>query len=360
MAFLKNVWYCAGWAEELNDGQHVGRRLLGDNILLFRRESDGKAAAMGNVCPHRFASLSLGPRTGDVFACPYHGLQFNADGECVKNPNKGGQIPKACNVPVYPLEEKWQALWIWMGDPAKADPDLIPDFSMQVEREGWSVVRGHHVTNAHYELVVDNLMDRTHVQFMHPLLQHQGELPDNFETVQSMEQQGDLIWDYHAELNQPPYPLLAALWPDAPKEGIESYFDVRWEAPGNMLLNSGTVIMGTNRQEGAHQPMANLITPVDENSTHYFWSQARDKNINNPEIDEKIKMGVGHTFQNEDGLIVADCAANMGSQDLLAHSPVLLASDVSAIRARRILKRLIDEELAELAGSSETLAVQNA
>ncbi|MFK7734004.1 MAG: hypothetical protein AB8B48_20455, partial [Pseudomonadales bacterium] len=106
------------------------------------------------------------------------------------------------------------------------------------------------------------------------------------------------------------------------------------------------------RQEGAHQPMANLITPEDESNTHYFWSQSRDKNIDNPEIDEKIKMGVGHTFKNEDGLIVADCAANMQSTDLLSHNPVLLSTDASAIRARRILKRLIDEEQAELAGKN--------
>lgn len=349
MPFLKNVWYCAGWADELDGGEHIGRKILGENVLLFRREEDEKVAAIGNVCPHRFASLSLGSRTGDVFACPYHGLEFNSDGECVKNPNGDGRIPKACSVPVYPIEEKWQALWIWMGDPAKADADLIPDFSMQVEGEGRSVVRGHHVTEAHYELVVDNLMDRTHVQFMHPLLKYQGEVPDNFKTVQGMEQKGDMIWDYHSDQNHPPYALLAPLWPEAPSEGLESYFDVRWEAPGNMLLNSGTVVMGTNREEGAHQPMANLITPEDENNTHYFWSQSRDKNIDNPEIDEKIRMGVGHTFQNEDGLIVADCAANMQSEDLLAHNPVLLSTDASAIRARRILKRMIDEEQAELA-----------
>lgn len=346
MVYLRNTWYCAGWAAEIEDNKHYGRKILGENILFFRKEEDGTPAAIGNVCPHRFASLSAGPRNGDVFACPYHGLEFNAEGKCVHNPNEGGVIPRACKVPSYPLVEKWQALWIWMGDSEKADPALIPDFSMQVEKEGWSVVRGHYTTNAYYELVVDNLMDRTHVQYLHPLLRHMTKTPENFEVVQSVEQNGDTVWDYHQELNTPHYPLLKALWPDAPPN-ISNYFDVRWTAPGNMLLNSGTVEMGTERKIGSHTPMANLVTPLDENNTHYFWSQARDKNINNPEIDKKIQMGVGHTFEHEDGAMVAMCRSNMGTHDLMALSPVLLPSDAGAVRVRRILKRLIEEEQTE-------------
>jgi vanillate O-demethylase monooxygenase subunit len=253
------------------------------------------------------------------------------------------------------MVERWHALWIWMGDPEKADPDLIPDFSTQIKRDGWARVWGHHITDANYELVVDNLMDRTHVQFMHPLLFIGHDLPDNFERVQSVEVENDVIWDYHCEINTPHYPLLKALWPEAPDEGLESYFDVRWEAPGNMLLDSGTVVIGTDRKEGAHQPMANLITPQDENSTHYFWSQARSKNVDNPEVDEKVKMGVTNTFRNEDGKIVADAAANMaamGSSDLMELKPVLLVTDSSAIRARRILAAKIKAEQEEMAANA--------
>lgn len=358
MAFLKNAWYCAAWAEEFEEEDlsrdhqdRIARKILGKSVLLFRKE-DGEVAAIGNACPHRFAPLDKGIRKGDVFACPYHGLEFNADGDCVHNPNEGGVIPKACKVPSYPIVERWAAIWIWMGDPAKADPDRIPDFSMQMEKEGWAVVRGHHETSAPYELVVDNLLDRTHVDFLHPLLQKLKDLPDNFERIQSVEQIGDMVWDYHCEINAPHYPLLAALWPDAP-ELTESYFDVRWEAPCNMLLNSGTVEVGTNRKVGAHMPMANLITPADEQSTHYFWSMARDQNIVRAEMNEMIKAGVAHTFANEDGEMVAACRELMGTDDLMKLNPVMLPGDAGAIRARRILRSMIAAEQAEEAAAAD-------
>lgn len=56
MAFLKNCWYCAGWAYELEEEGHFARKFLGESVLVFRKE-DGEVAAMSNVCPHRFAPL---------------------------------------------------------------------------------------------------------------------------------------------------------------------------------------------------------------------------------------------------------------------------------------------------------------
>lgn len=351
MPFLKNVWYCVAWAEEFDQKEMFDREILGESVLLFRKE-DGTPVAMGNICPHRFAPLSHGRRLGDNVSCPYHGLEFNTDGECVRNPNgdksivTDAAVPKACSVPTYPLVERWEAMWIWMGDPAKADPELIPDFSMCVEREGVAVVRGQHTVEGHYELVVDNLMDRTHVQFLHPLLDLGEDMPEGFERVYSMEQIGDVIWDYHCELNSPKLPLLSALWPDAP-DVVENYFNVRWEAPGNMLLDAGVVVMDSDRKEGSHSPGANLITPANENQTHYFWNNCRDKNIESEEASQKLKMGIGGTFENEDGRMVGLVSKYMKTNDLLSLNPVLLPSDGAAIRARRVMAQKIAAEQAE-------------
>jgi len=186
MPFLMNTWYCAGWGNELGPDDLVGRKLLGESVLLYRTE-DGVAHAIGNACPHRFAPLSMGKKVGDSVACPYHGLQFNSEGECTLNPFSD-TIPAAAKVAKYTLVERWQALWIWMGDQDKADPDLIPDFSMVEPEEGFGWVNGSHEVAAHYELVVDNLLDRSHVQFMHPLLIHNGaEIEPTYEDVQLVE-----------------------------------------------------------------------------------------------------------------------------------------------------------------------------
>ncbi len=216
MSFLMNTWYCAGWAHELDDQKLLGRKILGRHVLMFRK-LDGGVVAMSDACPHRFAPLHLGKRTGDTVACPYHGLEFGPSGECTRNPHGDGKIPKACKVDGYPLVERWHALWIWMGDAAKADPARIPDFLMTEPREGRSVVYGYHETEANHQLVIDNLLDRSHVQCMHPHLWAGPNLPPDYKDVRSMEVKGDVIWDYHCQLNSPKFPLMAALWPDAPE-----------------------------------------------------------------------------------------------------------------------------------------------
>lgn len=342
MPFLRNTWYCAAWATELHEQEMFARKLLGENILFLRKEN-GDVAAMSNACPHRFAPLHKGIRTGDTVACPYHGLQFNTEGACILNPNEGGKIPQAATLTTYPAVEKWGAIWVWMGNASNADEATIPDFSLQDEREGWSTVRGMEPVAANYKLVVDNLMDRTHIQFMHPQLAFNGELPKNFERRQSFEQIGDEVWDYHEELNSPKYPFLQQSWPDAP-DNIMSHLDVRWSAPGNMLLDAGTVVMGTDRKVGVKTPMAHIVTPADETSSYYFWSQTRNKNTNNPEVDEKIKHAISSTIRLEDGEMVADCVEMMGTHDLMSKKPVLLETDAAAMRVRRVLDKLITEE----------------
>ena len=360
MAFLKNVWYCAGFSNEIEGDAFLGRKLVGEHVLMYRTE-EGKLVAMSNVCPHRFAPLSEGRRYGDNVSCPYHGLEFNSEGQCVRNPNgdKGPntdiKAPKVARLKTYPIKERWGIMFIWMGKPEKADPALIPDFSMTEERPGYRTVSGFHKLDAHYELAVDNLMDRTHVQFLHPLLDLGTEFRDDFQRVYSTEQNGDEIWDYHCEINAPRMPITALLWPEAP-EVMEYYFDVRWNAPSHMLLDAGSVAPNTNRQVGSRTPGANMVTPIDEKSCYYFWNNCRNMNIDNEEIDAGLKNGITNTFANEDGRMVAWCQEMMdGETDLLAMKPLLLVTDEAAVRARRIIASKLNEEAEEEAAENASL-----
>lgn len=344
MAFLMNTWYCAGWAHELEAENMIARKILGQSVLMYRK-LDGVPVAINNRCPHRFAPLNQGERVGDSVACPYHGLEFGPTGECTRNPHGDCKIPKAARVPAYQLVERWGALWIWMGDADKADPAQIPDFSATVPREGWSTVYGHHTVAAEYQLVVDNLLDRSHVQYLHPILKVGANKPEGYTDEQRTEQIDDVVWDFHSQKPCVKVPFLAVVWPDAP-EFTEHYFNLRWEAPGNMLLDSGIVALDSDRKIGAHLPMANLVTPADENLTHYFWNQARDVQVGNKMVDEKVKMGVSKTFAEEDGKMVVDCLELMGTSDLFSLNPVLLPGDAASVRARRIMKARIQAEAA--------------
>src|SRR3546814_11561118 len=110
--YLRNAWYAAAWSEEIG-GTPLGRTFLEQPVVLFR-ETDGTTVALADRCPHRFAPLSKGKLVGNAIECPYHGLRFGADGQCVHNYH--GPVTKAASVHRYPVMECYGLAWIWMGD----------------------------------------------------------------------------------------------------------------------------------------------------------------------------------------------------------------------------------------------------
>src|SRR3546814_17286100 len=91
MAFIKNAWYVAALATEVGPQDLFHRKLLGDSVLLYRKQ-DGQAVAMRDRCPHRFATLHLGKRDGDQVVCGYHALKFACTGKCTHKPHRDGKI----------------------------------------------------------------------------------------------------------------------------------------------------------------------------------------------------------------------------------------------------------------------------
>src|ERR687897_740961 len=64
-------------------------------------------------------------------------------------------------VRAYPVHERHRFAWVWAGDPALADPDLIPDLNWNDDPE-WTGDGKLIQLRCNYKLVVDNLMDLTH------------------------------------------------------------------------------------------------------------------------------------------------------------------------------------------------------
>ena len=120
--FLRNTWYIAAWDRELGSSP-LAVQVLGERIVLYRK-LDGSAAALEDACPHRKLPLSLGRIQGDHLECGYHGLTFDCSGACVKVPGMDS-IPPGARVRAYPLFERYGLLWIWMGEPERADPATI-------------------------------------------------------------------------------------------------------------------------------------------------------------------------------------------------------------------------------------------
>jgi phenylpropionate dioxygenase-like ring-hydroxylating dioxygenase large terminal subunit len=116
--FLRNAWYVATWSKDLVDNP-MARTLLGEEVVLFRGRG-GAPAAIADRCPHRAAPLSRGVCIEGTLQCGYHGLRFDKSGNCIHVPGQS-HIPMGASVRSYPVHERWQAVWIWMGDSEKAD-----------------------------------------------------------------------------------------------------------------------------------------------------------------------------------------------------------------------------------------------
>ena len=161
--FPLNAWYAAAWDVDLKHALFP-RTICGKHVVMYR-QSNGQVCALEDACWHRLVPLSKGRLDGDTVVCGYHGLKFNAQGRCTYMPSQDTINPSAC-VRSYPVVERHRFIWLWMGDPALADPALVPDMHWNDDPAWAGDGKTIHV-KCDYRLVVDNLMDLTHEAFVH-------------------------------------------------------------------------------------------------------------------------------------------------------------------------------------------------
>src|SRR5262245_18646292 len=163
--FLRNAWYAAGFSDEFGR-QLTARTYLNEAVVIYRTR-DGRPVAFEDRCAHRRLPLSMGRLTDDNVECGYHGLVYDCGGNCVKIPGQSREsVPAGGGRPTYPLRSRHCCLWIWMGEPALAYPALIPDFGA-LEAPGTARHRIKLHLDCNFQLVVDNLLDLSHLAYVH-------------------------------------------------------------------------------------------------------------------------------------------------------------------------------------------------
>ncbi len=118
----RNMWWVAAWGDEVSE-KPLARWLLDTPVVLYRL-ADGTPVALDDRCPHRWAPLSEGTVRDDMIVCPYHGMEFGADGHCTKVPTQKS-MPRTAFVRFFPVRESGAFVWIWMGDPEAIDANPV-------------------------------------------------------------------------------------------------------------------------------------------------------------------------------------------------------------------------------------------
>lgn len=339
MPLLKSAWYVAAWGSEVTS-QPMSRLVLGTPVFLVRDES-GKVIALDDRCAHRFAPLSQGKMFGDAIECPYHGLRFGRTGACVLNPHGEGVIPEKLRVRSYPVVERYQAIWIWTGDPAAADDKVIPDFSPLDDGEHYAFGFDYMKVNANYELISDNLLDLSHSEYLHPDFNQPGA---NKHAIYKCFQEGNTVHSNRLHPKQEITRIMRQLW-SSPSTVGNRRANLRWDPPALMFLDVGvTEVDSPEGEKGVCLPSVHFLTPETDTSTHYFTAIGRNVKLDDVEITERLRQMNIKALHAEDCPMIESQQQYLFDSDFRELDPVLLPFDLAAIRARRVMNTLLSAE----------------
>jgi phenylpropionate dioxygenase-like ring-hydroxylating dioxygenase large terminal subunit len=342
MDALRNTWYAAAWSTDV-ERKLLKRTLLNESIV-FYRDPAGRAFALANACPHRFAPLHLGKLVDDTVECGYHGLRFNSSGKCVFNPDGDGLTPASAKVRAYPVHERYGLVWIWMGDPELADSALLPAFPFLEKPETYRPVSGYLKVKTNYRFMVDNLMDVAHVLIVH---HDMLACPGLALTKTKVVREGKAIWANRLAVNTTPPVIFDMMWRRARGDyegGMDHWAESKWDAPTLISQNTGVGLTGRPREEGLETKNIHFTTPETDTSTHYFWAICRNFDIHNEKFDEEIRTGTEYAFVAQDQPLVESLQEIVGQREFWSMKPALLQGDIGAVEVRHALERMIEKE----------------
>lgn len=341
MTFIGNCWYVAAWSREVGEEALLARTIAKVPIVLWRDEK-GRVAALEDRCCHRGAKLSMGrsEQGGARLRCMYHGLLFDRSGLCVEAPAQG-RLPPQAHVRAFPVVETHQWIWIWMGDPELADPALVPD-TRWLDHPDWRSQQGYLHYDVNYLLIADNLLDFSHLPFLHPTTV--GGSLDYASVMPKVErrERGVRLTKWVPDTEPPAYSRNYAKFASTGR--VDRWMDYDFLVPGILLMDSGMVPRGGDREgENIAFRGCQALTPETESSTHYFFAHPHNFLIDRPEVTAEIHAGIVHAFEEDREMITAQ-------QRNLALDPdfrmVPLGVDAALNQFRWIVDTLIAQEQA--------------
>jgi len=331
-----NCWWVAAFREEVGRSL-LSRWLLDTPVLLYRTES-GQVVAMEDRCPHRLAPLSLGNLRGDSVECGYHGFRFEPNGKCSHVPTMETVPP--FSVESYPVQESGPFVWIYLGDRAVLEQVPPPPELPWTTDPAFAVLSGRFDIGANYMLLKENVLDLSHLGFVHARSfgvtdwTHPPEVTTKDESVTYCQQFLDC-----------PLPTGYAL-----ALGLQPGVIFNRETRGSYIspaLQISAVDLSDPSQRGAppagRYRFAHATTPVDGQSMHYFWVVGRDHAKEAEpmvQFEKMIKQG----FSEDEAMLEAIQSLARRTPRRGTSGERSVKADVAGVQARRILDRWMARE----------------
>ena len=334
--FLNNSWYVAASEHEIGRTPFA-RKILNRPVVLYRCE-DGTPVALEDRCCHRQLPLSMGEVAGDDLICGYHGLRYNSSGLCIGVPGQSAPPPGA-RVRSYPLLERFGWIFIWMGDPERADERLLPNWWWAAHPE-WKRSDLHLIDVAcNYQLINDNLLDVTHLSFVHKGSIGNAAIVD---FAAEIEREDRMVRMTRWIMGRPPPPMYKAAGRFAENvdraqivEFVPPCFTVNYA----ICKEAGS---GLNDDDGRiridHMSLS-APTPETPSTSHYFFTFVRGYGLDDPALDHIFEDGFLDVFRED----VAVLEAQQRNYDLDVEQ-VNIAVDAAPMAARRLVGELITAE----------------
>jgi phenylpropionate dioxygenase-like ring-hydroxylating dioxygenase large terminal subunit len=349
-AYVRNAWYVAAWSHELEAGKPFPVSILDDPIALYRGES-GRLVALEDRCVHRLAPLSLGRCEGDRLRCLYHGLLYDPDGAVAEIPGQD-LIPKGARVRSYPIADRHDWIWVWMGDPALADEALIPP-AVGLSDPDYILGHGHLDYAAEARLINDNLLDFSHLSYVHA--NSFGAGPEFAESLPKLEplERGVrfsrwMVGTYGQSSRKSPVP-------------IDSYMTYDFLIPGVLLMWSGNYPNGTARKldyapprledaQGGVTFTSQAVTPLGPKTSRYFFSWGPRRRHGDETLRDSLMELAAVAFGEDKSMIEAQ-------QKVIDRTPepriMPTAHDKGVTIFTRLVERMAKAERESLAASEK-------
>ncbi len=336
-AFPYNTWYVAASGDEVQD-QLLGRTLLGEEVMIFR-DADGTPRALSSRCPHRGYPLTKAPsqRVGTNIQCGYHGLSFDPAGTCIRSPFQN-HVPKELRLRSYPVVERRLWIWIWMGDPDKADPALIPELHYPVGKDYNRRVFFSYEAKANYQLLNENLLDFGHAIFLHPGMVDNNH-DDSFEyTPPKFTYENDTVVASRLLTGLLPEPKMAKTQGLPEGQLLDRLVEARLTAPGYMCMVDRYTLSDDPTKIVLDQVQEAPTTPTSRNALISWAGVYANRDLSSAELRDTYWDVVQ---QDVVALEETQKAFELSGENL---EEIHLRLDTPALRARRMIAELVGAE----------------